>query len=182
MISKQPALVLFAAFGMVWGCASPPPAVHAPGASDQSVTIDGVRHVSGSEVIANPLSQPYYFGFGFALNTTSGSHHPTTHTMVVTQVAVGSPAATSGLAAGDVIVAIDGVALTDSNLFRNTVEGTAHMLRVRRGGSEIEMEITAAAPQRWPPVVEAVGRPRAHAFCTAVGISARQACVTIHRV
>jgi Do/DeqQ family serine protease len=66
--------------------------------------------------------------------------------IVVAQVAPGGPAFKAGLKAGDVITAFNGVAVTDSNTFRNqvasTAPGTEVTLTVLRDGREQQLRAT----------------------------------------
>ena len=66
--------------------------------------------------------------------------------VIVSQVQPGSPAEGAGLKRGDVILALNGNVVSDSNSFRNDIAGTPPgrtvTLRIWRGGSEQELRAT----------------------------------------
>jgi len=66
--------------------------------------------------------------------------------VVVYQVQSGSGADRAGLKAGDVITALNGTGVTDSNQFRNAIAstppGTEVTLTVKRGGNEQQVRAT----------------------------------------
>lgn len=66
--------------------------------------------------------------------------------IVVYQVQQGSAAERAGLRSGDIITALNGVAITDPNTFRNMIAasapGTEVTLTVKRGGSEQQLRAT----------------------------------------
>jgi Do/DeqQ family serine protease len=66
--------------------------------------------------------------------------------VVVYQVQQGSAAERAGLRSGDIITALNGVAITDPNTFRNMIAasapGTEVALTVKRGGSEQQLRAT----------------------------------------
>jgi S1-C subfamily serine protease len=72
--------------------------------------------------------------------------------VVVTDVADGSPAAAAGFRAGDTIVAIDDAPVVNGHRFAGLIgiypEGHAAAFRVRRGGAEETLSIVLTAPQR----------------------------------
>jgi Do/DeqQ family serine protease len=76
--------------------------------------------------------------------------------VVVYEVGPGSPADRAGLKSGDVITSFNGVAVTDSNTFRNqvasTAPGTGVTLTVLRDGREQQLRATLGefAPRREP--------------------------------
>jgi C-terminal processing protease CtpA/Prc len=67
---------------------------------------------------------------------------------VITQVVAGSPAAEAGLAAGDIVISVDGQD-TGERLpnFRVATPGRRYVLRIKRGAEEREIAIVAAPPR-----------------------------------
>jgi len=71
-----------------------------------------------------PADRPGYFGFTFTMHSDASSQW-----LVVRDVAAGSPAARAGLAAMDVITAVDGKPLH----FRNDLEFLESLSRIHAG-------------------------------------------------
>ena len=87
---------------------------------------------------------------------------------LVSDVERGGPAATAGVQRGDVIIALNGQPVKDSNVLRNEVAqlqpGTAAKLTLRRDGSEREITVTLgqlAAPRAGTTGVERGGESNA---------------------
>lgn len=99
---------------------------------------DGVVHRSKLGVTVQGLTSELAAGLG--LDEARGA--------LVSDVDPDSPAARSGLKAGDVIVALDGRAITDSNALRNqvasTTPGTTVTLDIRRDGQSRQVSATLA--------------------------------------
>jgi S1-C subfamily serine protease len=69
---------------------------------------------------------------------------------VIKQVAPGSNAARAGLAVGDVLLSVDGRDTRTSPLFPDQRGGVRYLLRVRRGGEEVELTYVFPAPPAQP--------------------------------
>ena len=99
---------------------------------------------SGGRYFAYRFDAPHAI-IGLQLDEAS-----TTEGARVSEVSPGGPAADAGVRAGDVIVAIDGAAVTGENSARQVIERMRHVepnskvkLRVLRGGTPKEIEVTA---------------------------------------
>ncbi len=72
--------------------------------------------------------------------------------VVIKDVADGSPAATAGFAAGDAIVAIDGAPVTNAMRLRGLLgiypDGHRVPVKVRRGDDDAVLDVTLTAPER----------------------------------
>lgn len=78
---------------------------------------------------------------------TSGGIRPTGYPRV-SSVQTGSSAARAGLAAGDLIVAVDGRDTQQAGAwFANAVPGQRYTLRVRRGTAERDVVVVAGPPR-----------------------------------
>lgn len=72
-----------------------------------------------------------------------------THTIVVTDIVAGSPAQQAGLQAGDTLLHVNDIAVTDqllSSLAVSLNPGDRVRLRIRRDGRERELDVEAASP------------------------------------
>lgn len=83
-----------------------------------------------------------YFGLG--VDRTAGGE------LMVNAVQEGSPVAEAGLAVGDVLLTVDGNAVTGIPVFPGAAPGRQYTVRVRRGGEEKEFTVVAAPPQAAP--------------------------------
>ena len=83
--------------------------------------------------------------------------------VVIKDVADGSPAATAGFLAGDTIVAIDGAPVVNALRLRGLLgiypDGHRVPVTVKRGGAETGLEVTLTAPERAKLGIE-FARPR----------------------
>jgi len=83
--------------------------------------------------------------------------------VVVREVAEGSPAAAAGLAAGDVILAIDEAPVANGHRLAGLLgiypAGKEVALRIRRGGAEQDLRATLTAPERCRTGID-LERPR----------------------
>jgi len=83
--------------------------------------------------------------------------------VVVKDVAEGSPAAAAGFRAGDAIVAIDDAPVANGHRFASLIgiypEGHEPAIRIRRGGAEETLRAVLTAPQRCRTGIDLV-RPR----------------------
>ncbi len=83
--------------------------------------------------------------------------------LVIKDVADGSPAATAGFLVGDTIVAIDGAPVANALRLRGLLgiypDGHRVPMTVKRGGAETGLEVTLTAPERAKLGIEFV-RPR----------------------
>jgi S1-C subfamily serine protease len=72
--------------------------------------------------------------------------------VVVASVREGSPAAKAGLEAGDLIVALAGVAVTDVEQYTEVLDaqkiGSTVPVRVRREGAEAELQVVVGSRSR----------------------------------
>jgi len=75
--------------------------------------------------------------------------------VVVSDIWPSGPAARAGLRGGDVIVAVDGAPVDDEGALNYRIAtrrpGDTVMLAVKRGGSDIQLKVTVAAPAAVPP-------------------------------
>jgi S1-C subfamily serine protease len=69
----------------------------------------------------------------------------------VISVERGSPAERAGLAAGDVILEIDGASVRSNTVLARLTAGASYALRVRRRGDEVEVTLVPGPPQPAPP-------------------------------
>jgi len=73
---------------------------------------------------------------------------------VVSDIWPSGPAARAGLRGGDVIVAVDGAPVDDEGALNYRIAtrrpGDTAMLAVKRGGSDIQLKVTVAAPATVP--------------------------------
>jgi serine protease Do len=87
-------------------------------------------------IVVQPVTED--IAAAFKLNNARG--------VIVSQVQPGGPAEQAGLKRGDVILALNGDLVSDSNSFRNDIAGTPPgrtvTLRISRGGSEQELRPT----------------------------------------
>jgi len=71
--------------------------------------------------------------------------------VMVFSVASGSPAFSAGLAERDVIVELDGVALTSTTPLERLAPGVSYALRVLRGADEVEVTLVPGPPRQPAP-------------------------------
>lgn len=82
-----------------------------------------------------------WFGLAFSVETEGFSFNPTVQSVKIEKVAPSSPAAAAGLAAGDVVVAAQGVVIAgakadDLKAVMKKSVGDTLRLKVKRGGGE----------------------------------------------
>jgi membrane-associated protease RseP (regulator of RpoE activity) len=86
---------------------------------------------------------------GVATEAVGGSVQQPARQRVVVDVVAGSAAQRAGLAVGDTILRINGLAATEQVMFAPLEEGDTVVLRVRRGGAERDVRVVAGArPQQ----------------------------------
>jgi Do/DeqQ family serine protease len=75
--------------------------------------------------------------------------------VVVSDIWPGGPAARAGLRGGDVIVAVDGAPVADEGALNYRIAtrhpGDAVVLALKRGGGDVQLKVTVAAPAAVPP-------------------------------
>ncbi len=75
--------------------------------------------------------------------------------VVVSDIWPGGPAARAGLHGGDVILAVDGAPVDDEGALNYRIAtrrpGDSVMLAVKRGGADVQLKVTVAAPAAVPP-------------------------------
>ncbi|MGE3471675.1 MAG: DegQ family serine endoprotease [Vicinamibacterales bacterium] len=117
------------------------PSSMARAVSDQLVK-DKVVHRSKLGVVVQPLTPELAAGFGV----------PDARGAVVSDVEPGSPAAKAGLKQGDIVTALDGRPVSDSNALRNqiagTTPGTEVTLDIRRDGKDQTVKATLVERER----------------------------------
>lgn len=104
-----------------------------------------------------PFAQPsgVRLGVNFVMldeNEAANFEVEQTEGAILTDIAENSPAATAGLQPGDIITAVDDIAITlDANLarvIRSYEPGDAITLTVIRGGEELTVEVTLGQPEQ----------------------------------
>jgi S1-C subfamily serine protease len=76
---------------------------------------------------------------------------PTDPVVLVISVARDSPAERAGLAAGDVLLEIEGVSVRSDTVLARLVPGVSYPLRILRGRDEIEVTLVPGPPQPAAP-------------------------------
>lgn len=90
-----------------------------------------------------------WFGMGLRVDA-DGWVHPVVKSITVTGVVAGSPAAQAGIAAGDALVEVQGIAVAGGNaealgLAVKKAAGETLRLKIRHGGDIRELSLVAAA-------------------------------------
>jgi C-terminal processing protease CtpA/Prc len=97
-------------------------------------------------------AEPGWFGLSVRVRVATFSLNPTLRTVTIEDVAPSSPAAGAGLASGDVVLQIQGIAIagTKANVLRNAMQkSVGEPLQVRfQHGSEAPRDVVLiAAPK-----------------------------------
>jgi S1-C subfamily serine protease len=89
-----------------------------------------------------------WFGFAISVDAEGAPLNPTLHSITVQRVFAASPAALTGLAAGDVILEVQGIVVSGAKAdivkaaMQKSVGETLH-LKIRRAGDTKELSIVA---------------------------------------
>lgn len=132
------------------------PAVRAqrPGSAPGDTAVRTV--VNGRTDIRFPNAETRPLRWGFSIRMVAGPNREYTHPTVL-RLASGSTAEAAGLQVGDTIVSVDGRDTRQPPMFADDSPGVRHLMRIRRGGEE--MELTFVMPAIPPPPSEGGSPP-----------------------